>query len=218
MRGNRQRAVPTYLRSQEESFGKCKTEASGCIPITSCDNSLLLVDYSSSERWSTVRRLGGCQQICPSQQHEVGIRVVRQRSEPTRTELVTRRPRLLSPAGEEVTPKDTWSALSRYSVDDSEEAKEHTEFPPRYKVVLACMLAFVVCNMVCPIHPAFMHSFAYRPAHETRCVVYKGYICRRTYKLSVHNKVECNVPEGRMYSAVSGLYVRALAPRGQSSS
>jgi hypothetical protein len=166
MRGNRQRTVPTRLRSQEESFGNCKTEASGCIPIASYDNSSLLVDYSSSERWNTVCRLGGCQQICPSQQHEVGIRVVRQRSEPTRTELVTRRPRLLSSTREESTPKDTWSALSRYSVDDNEETKELTEFPPRYKVVLACMLAFVVCNMVCPIDPTFIHSFHL----QVRCI------------------------------------------------
>ena len=70
-------------------------------------------------------------------------------SEPTNTDIATRRSKLLS---NEESAKDTWSPLTRYSYDDqahdAEKTGEQTRLLPRYKVVLACMLAFVVCNMV----------------------------------------------------------------------
>jgi hypothetical protein len=47
----------------------------------------------------------------------------------------------------QVSPRDTWQILNR-SYDESQPANERDSVPARYKAVLLCMLAFVVCNMV----------------------------------------------------------------------
>lgn len=65
--------------------------------------------------------------------------------------VTTRRPQLLSKQQGDL--KDNW-AVTRLSYDDREEDIEgeqsasKTKILPRYKVVLACTMAFVVCNMV----------------------------------------------------------------------
>lgn len=82
------------------------------------------------------------------QANRVRERVVQTFSKPTRTELATRRSLL---ASEEERSKDTWSPRRTVEGKDENQLKieERTTFLPRYKVVLACMMAFVVCNMVC---------------------------------------------------------------------
>lgn len=89
-------------------------------------------------------------------QQQVRRRELQCLSESNRTELA-KRSQLLT---REQQPNETWGALSRYSYDDraedNEQAAESTTFPPRYKVVLACMLAFVVCNMVCSSIPRIL--------------------------------------------------------------